>query len=334
MRAMVLHKSAPIETNPLKLEEVADPHAGEKEVRIRVRVCAVCRTDLHIVEGDITPPKFPIIPGHQVVGIIDEVGANCVRLKKGARIGIAWLRHVDGTCRFCTSGRENLCDASQYTGFHVNGGYADYAVVPEDFAYELPRDYDDVAVSPLLCAGIIGYRAFLRTNPKRGDKIGIFGFGSSAHILLPIAKYRGHETYVVSRSPNHQALAKELGATWCGGDASQIPVKFDSAIVFAPAGSIVPEALSVIDKGGIVSLAGIHMSPIPSLDYDKFLFGERDIHPVMANTRQDGRDLLEQAAGAKVRPHTTLYPLEDANQALADMKHDKISGTGVLAINI
>ncbi len=230
-------------------------------------------------------------------------------------------------------GRENLCEFSQYAGFHANGGYAEFANVPEDFAYELPEGYDDVAVSPLLCAGIIGYRAFKRCNPKPGDKIGVFGFGSSAHIMLQIAKHRGHEVYVVSRSKNHQELARQIGATWCGGDAKQIPVKLNSAIVFAPAGPVVLEALSSIDRGGIVSLAGIHMTPIPELDYDKYLYGERDIHPVEANTREDGRELLSESAAAGVRAHTTEYELKDANRALADLKANKIDGSAVLLIS-
>jgi propanol-preferring alcohol dehydrogenase len=333
MHAMLLHNPAPLGSNPLKYEQIPDPTPSSGEVRVKVRVCAICRTDLHIVEGDITPPHFPIVPGHQIVGIVDRLGPNCRRLKIGRRIGVAWLRHTCGVCRFCTSGRENLCEFSQYTGFHANGGYAEFANVPEDFAYELPDGYDDIAASPLLCAGIIGYRAFKRCNPKPGDKIGIFGFGSSAHIHLQIARHRGHEVYVVSRSKNHQDLARQIGATWCGPDASQIPVKLNSAIVFAPAGTIVPDALSSIDRGGIVSLAGIHMTPIPQLDYDKYLYGERDLHPVEANTRQDGRDLLAEAGAANVRPHTSVYSLKDANQALADMKSAKIDGTGVLVIS-
>jgi propanol-preferring alcohol dehydrogenase len=332
MRAMVLHEAGAIASAPLKLEEIEEPAPSSGEVRVRVGVCAVCRTDLHIVEGDISPPRMPIVPGHQIVGIVDRVGANCRRVKMGQRIGVAWLRHACGVCRFCTTGRENLCDFSQYTGFHANGGYAEYATVPEDFAYELPEGFDDVAVSPLLCAGIIGYRALKRCEPRPKDKIGMFGFGSSAHILLQIARFRGYEVYVVSRSEIHQRLAEEIGATWCGGKVSELPVKLNSAIVFAPAGGVVLEALSAIDKGGIVSLAGIHMSPIPELDYDKYLYGERDIHPVMANTREDGRELLAEAKAAGVRAHTTVYELKDANRALADLKEDKMAGTGVLRI--
>jgi propanol-preferring alcohol dehydrogenase len=333
MKAMLLHKQAPIETSPLVFTDVPDPIPAAGEVRIAVKCCAVCRTDLHIVEGDIHPPSFPIIPGHQVVGIVDQLGPDCARLKIGARVGVAWLRHTCGQCRFCTTGRENLCPYAKFTGFDANGGYAQYALVPEDFAYELPATYDDVTVSPLLCAGIIGYRAYRRCCLRHSAKLGIVGFGSSAHIIIQIARHIGHEVYVVSRSENHRQLARDLGATWFGSDAAQIPVPLDAIILFAPAGSLVTPALNALDSGGVLSLAGIHMSSIPGLDYDKSLFRERDIHPVTANTREDGRNLLTQAAAAKVRPHTSIYTLQDANRALQDLKADRIAGTGVLLIN-
>ncbi len=297
-----------------------------------MRCCAVCRTDLHIVEGDIHPPSLPIVPGHQIVGTVDTLGPGCKHLKRGMRVGAAWLRHTCGTCRFCTTQRENLCPFSQYTGFHANGGYAQYAIVPEDFAYELPSGYDDIAVSPLLCAGIIGYRSLKRCNLRPGGKLGLFGFGSSAHIIMQIALHRGHEVYVVSRSENHQRLASSMGATWCGGDASKLPTPLEAVIMFAPSGPLVLPGLQALDSGGVMALAGIHMSPIPVLDYDKYLFRERDIHPVTANTREDGRELLAEAAAAGVRPHTSTYSLKNANRALQDMKADRMNGTGVLAI--
>ena len=333
MKAMVLNKQAPIETSPLVLTDLPDPTPGPGEVRIAVRCCAVCRTDLHVVEGDIHPPSFPIVPGHQIVGIVDQLGSGCRRLKTGTRIGVAWLRHTCGKCRFCTTGRENLCPYAKFTGFDANGGYAQYAVVPEDFAYELPETYDDITVSPLLCAGIIGYRAFVRCNLRPGGTLGIIGFGSSAHIIIQIARHRGHEVYVVSRSENHRQLAHELGATWFGSGAGNIPTPLDAVILFAPAGELVAPALASLDSGGVVSLAGIHMSPIPTLDYDKYLFRERDLHPVTANTRDDGRNLLAGAAAANVKPHTTTYVLQDANRALQDMKADRLAGTGVLKIS-
>jgi propanol-preferring alcohol dehydrogenase len=329
---MILSHPAPIESAPLAWTELPDPQPGPGEVRLAVRCCAICRTDLHVIEGDIHPPAFPIIPGHQIVGIVDVLGPDCHRLKIGDRVGAAWLRHTCGKCRFCTTGRENLCPFSQYTGFDANGGYAQYAIVPEDFAYDLPADYDDISVSPLLCAGLIGFRALKRCNLRPGGKLGIFGFGSSAHIITQIAAKRGHEVYVVSRNESHQRLASTLGAVWCGGDASQIPAPLEAAIVFAPVGEVVPPALAALDSGGVVAIAGIHMTPIPPLDYDKFLLRERDIHPVTANTRADGRELLAEAAEVHVRPHIVRYPLRDANRALQDMKAGRIDGSGVLEI--
>jgi propanol-preferring alcohol dehydrogenase len=333
MQAMVLNETAQIEEEPPALTEVPDPMPGPGEVRLKVRCCAICRTDLHIIEGDLPAMKRPVIPGHQIVGVVDMLGENCKRLKIGTRIGVAWLRHACGICRFCTSGRENLCEFSQYTGYHADGGFAELAVVPEDFACEIPSGYDDVHISPLLCGGIIGYRAMKRCNllSSRG-KLGIFGFGSSAHIVLQLALRRGHEVYVVTRGENHQQLAREMGAAWCGSDADKMPSRVECAIVFAPAGAVVPTALNALDSGGVVALAGIHMSPIPELDYDKFLFRERDIHAVTANTREDGRELLAEAAASQVRAHTMVYPLAEANRALRDLKKGRIDGTGVLIV--
>jgi alcohol dehydrogenase, propanol-preferring len=333
MKAMQLSAAAPIGRSPLSLVDVPQPQPQACQVRMKVSCCAVCRTDLHIVEGDLPLVYSPIIPGHQVVGVIDQVGPACKRLQVGQRVGIAWLRHVCGKCRFCLAGRENLCPYSQYTGYHADGGYAEYALVPEDFAYELPDAFDDQSTSPLLCAGIIGFRSLKRCNLPRGGKLAIFGFGSSAHIVMQIAHHRGHEIYVVSRSANHQSLARQLGASWCGDDASDMPSRVDGAIVFAPAGTVVPPALQCLEPGGVVALAGIHMSPIPSLDYQKYLYGERDIHPVEANTRDDARELLAEAAAVGVRPRTKPYALKDANQALAEMKAGQIDGTGVLMIS-
>ncbi|HEY8667545.1 MAG TPA: zinc-dependent alcohol dehydrogenase family protein [Tepidisphaeraceae bacterium] len=333
MLAMQLSQAGPIESGPLVCSEVPEPVPGPGEVRIKVHCCAICRTDLHIIEGDLPLVLRPIVPGHQIVGIVDALGAGCQRLKLGMRIGAAWLRHTCGVCRFCTSGRENLCESSQYTGYHADGGYAEYALVPEDFAYEIPAGYGDIEVAPLLCAGIIGYRALQRCNLRpgaRGAKLGIFGFGSSAHIVLQLALHRGHEVYVVTRAEKHQQLARSMGAKWCGSDASEMPARVDGAIVFAPSGAVVPAALTALDSGGVVALAGIHMTAIPALDYQAHLYRERDIHPVMANTREDGRELLAEAAQARVRPHTLTYPLREANRALTDMKAGRIEGTGVL----
>ncbi|MDB5353898.1 MAG: Alcohol dehydrogenase GroES domain protein [Phycisphaerales bacterium] len=332
MKAMLLNKTGLIESNPLIWADVPDPLPGPGEVRLKVRCCAICRTDLHVIEGDLPAQKRPVIPGHQIVGVIDMVGSGCRRLREGMRIGEAWLRHTCGVCRFCTTGRENLCEFSQYTGYHADGGYAEYALVPEDFAYEIPEGYTDVEVAPLLCAGIIGYRAMKRSNLRPGGRLGIFGFGSSAHIVLQLARSRGHEVYVVTRGEGHQKLAREMGAAWTGSDAAMLPQPVESAIVFAPSGAVVPPALGALDRGGTVALAGIHMTPIPSLDYTTYLYGERDIHPVTANTRQDGRELLSEASANKVRPHMTTYPLPAANTALRDMKEGRIEGTGVLVV--
>ena len=333
MKAMLLNRQAPVAQAPLELAEVPDPVPGSDEARVKVSCCAVCRTDLHVIEGDLHLPTLPIIPGHQVVGIVDALGPECRRLKAGMRVGIAWLRHTCGVCRFCTSGRENLCELSRYTGFHANGGFAEYALVPADFAYELPNDSDDVTVAPLLCAGMIGYRALQRCNLRPGAPLGLFGFGSSAHVVLQLAIHRGYEVYVVTRGATHQELARELGAAWCGADASGLPRRLGAAIVFAPSGAVVPAALASLDRGGTVALAGIHMTPIPQLDYDAYLYGERDVHPVTANTRDEGRALLAEAAAAGVRPHTTVYPLRDANRALADVKAGTVNGTAVLVVN-
>jgi propanol-preferring alcohol dehydrogenase len=332
MKAMLLHHPGPIESSPLKLTDVADPAPASQEARLRVHCCAICRTDLHVIEGDLSPAKMPVIPGHQIVGTVDQLGAGCSRLRIGMRVGVAWLRHTCGECRFCTTSRENLCERSQYTGYSADGGYAEYATVPEDFAYEIPDRFDDVSASPLLCAGIIGYRAMKRCNLRDGTKLAIFGMGSSAHIVLQLAVHRGCQVFVVSRSANHQRLALQLGAAWAGADASKMPAKADSAIVFAPVGDVVPTALQSLDRGGVVALAGIHMSPIPTLDYDRDLFQERDLHPVTANTRQDALELLAAAASAGVKPRITSYPLAEANRALSDMKAGRIDGTGVLIV--
>ncbi len=332
MQAMVLHEIADADESPLKLRDVPDPELGAGEVRVRVAVCAVCHTDLHVAEGELPRQKLPIILGHQAVGRIDALGEGASRFKRGDRVGIAWLRHTCGRCRFCTSGRENLCPESRYTGYHADGGYAELAVVHEDYAYPIPDAFDDVQAAPLLCAGIVGYRALKRANLPAGGRLAIYGFGSSAHVIAQIALHRGSELYVVTRGAGHQRLARELGAAWAGERAGDMPVKVDSAIIFAPAGELVPAALEKLQKGGTLALAGIYMTPIPTLNYARHLFGERDVHSVEANTRQDGREFLAAAAEANVRPRTQLYPLADANRALADIKHDRVDGTAVLAV--
>lgn len=332
MRAMLLHQTAPIESSPLRLVNFPEPTPGLGEVRVKVRCCAICRTDLHIIEGDLKEARRPVIPGHQIVGMVDEVGEECDRLKPGDRVGVAWLQHTCGRCRFCCAGRENLCDHSVYTGYHEHGGYAEYVVVPEAFAYRIPQAFTDFDASPLLCAGIIGYRSLQRSRLRDGGSLALYGFGSSAHVVLQIARHRGCEVYVVSRGERHRQLAARLGAAWVGRTAESLPAQVESAIIFAPAGELVPAALDRLDKGGTLALAGIHMSEIPSLNYDASLFYERDIHPVTANTRSDGCELLEEAAQIPIRPQITTYPLKDANRALQDLKADRINGTGVLVV--
>lgn len=332
MKAMVLQQIAPIASSPLKLSEVAIPDTHNRQLRLRVHCCAICRTDLHVIEGELPAHKLPIIPGHQIVGEVDELGPDCHRFKKGQRVGVAWLRHTDGSCRFCREGRENLCENQRFTGYDADGGYAEYAVVSEDFAYEIPERFSDTEAAPLLCAGIVGYRALRRANLPDGGRLAIYGFGSSAHIIAQIAMARGCRVYVVSRGAGHRELATRLGATWAGENAEEMPVKVDSAIIFAPAGNLVPTAMERLEKGGTLSLADIYMTPIPQMDYEQHLFFERDIRSVTANTRQDGRDLLAEAARIGLRPQVALYPLEQANQALQDLKADRISGTGVLMV--
>ena len=333
MKAMVLENIAPIEESPLQWRQAPDPQPGPGEVRMKVCCCAICRTDLHVIEGELPPRKLPIIPGHQIVGIVDRLGAGCGRLKPGQRVGAAWLRHACGACAFCRSGRENLCESQRFTGYHADGGYAELAVVPEDFAYEIPEQFSHVDAAPLLCAGIVGYRALRRANLPPGGKLAIYGFGSSAHVIMQIALHRRCEVFVVTRGQSHRQLARDMGAVWAGSRAEDLPVKTDSAILFAPAGELVPPALAALEKGGTLALGGIYMTPVPEMDYADHLFYERDLRSVTANTRQDGRDLLAEAAEIPIRPHTTSYRLQDANRALQDLKADRLNGTGVLIVD-
>ncbi len=333
MRAMVLTQPKPVSESPLVLREVDEPQPAADEVRVKVTACAVCRTDLHIVEGDLALHRTPVIPGHQVVGRIDRVGEDVSRFRVGQRIGIAWLRHVDGTCELCRRGRENLCPSSRYTGYDADGGYADYAVAPEDFAYELPDGFDDEHVSPLLCAGLIGYRALERAAVPEKGRLLLVGFGSSARIVLQIALHRGHEVQVVTRSENHIRQAKEMGAAWAGSDFRDLPGKVDSAILFAPSGKLVPPTMEALARGGICSIAGIHLSDVPELNYARHLYQERELRSVTSNTRDDARALFAEASAAGLRLQTTPYSLQDANRALTDMKQSNVDGTPVLVID-
>jgi propanol-preferring alcohol dehydrogenase len=333
MRAMVLSSPMPIDRQPLALREVPDPRPGPGEIRVRVQACAICRTDLHVVEADL-PPKHPqIIPGHQVVGTVDALGEGTARFKIGHRAGIAWLRYTCGQCRYCRSGNENLCPNAKFTGYDENGGYADYALIREDFAYAIPQGLDPVAATPLLCAGIIGYRALKRADVRPGCRLGLYGFGSSAHISIQVAKHWGCTVYVMTRNEHHQALARQLGADWAGPSDAKPPDLLDSAILFAPVGNIVPTAMEALDKGGTLAIAGIYLTDIPRLNYEKQLFYEKNIRSVTANTRKDGEELLALAHTIPLKPRTTPFPLEDANKALLMLKRDAINGTGVLIVS-
>ena len=330
MKAAVVDAQAPVATSPLHLRDLPDPEPGLGEVRVRVLACGVCRTDLHVIEGDLPPHKLPVVPGHQVVGIVDRLGPGTARFKLGDRIGVAWLRHTDGTCTYCRSGRENLCEAQRFTGYDADGGYAGYAVVPEAFAYAIPDGFGDAEATPLLCAGIIGYRALQRSETPHGGKLGIWGFGSSAHITIQVALARGCEVFVATRGEKHQALARELGAAWVGGAADSMPVKVDGGILFAPAGELVPVALRSIDKGGTLAVAGIWLSDIPPISYERELFYERNLRSVTANTRKDGEAMLAEAAAVRLRPRVTEFPLAEANRVLQLAREDRLSGTAVL----
>ena len=291
MRAMTLEQSADVGMNPLLLRETPTPEPGPGQVRVQVQICGVCRTDLHIVEGDLPPVKRPVVPGHETVGVVDRVGSGVRTVKEGDRVGIAWLQQTCGQCEFCKSGRENLCPRATFTGYHVDGGYAEYAVVPEAFAYPIPSLFTEEEAAPLLCAGIIGYRALRLSGVRPGQRLGMYGFGASAHITIQVARHWGCAVYVCSLRDKHRALARELGAVWVGGAEEAPPEKLHGAILFAPAGELVPPALRALEKGGTLAIAGIHLSPIPTLDYDRELFNERILRSVTANTKQDGLDL-------------------------------------------
>lgn len=326
---MVLNTPGPAESRPLQVHERAVPRPGPGEVVIQVEACGVCRTDLHLVEGDLAPATAEITPGHEVVGRISACGDGVKRVP-GDRVGVAWLHRACGACRFCLGGSENLCLGPTFTGWHVDGGYAEYCRAPADFIYGLPERGDARALAPLLCAGIIGYRAYQRAGTRPGQRLGLYGFGGSAHITLQVARHFGCEVYVFSRGGEHRELAQELGATWIGGSEEKPPRPLDSAILFAPAGPLVLHALAALDRGGVLAIAGIHLSEIPSLDYEQHLFQEREIRSVTANTREDGRALLALASEIPIRTHTQPYPLEAANEALIDLKQDRVRGAAVL----
>lgn len=329
---MVLQEAKPVEQDPLQLQDIAVPVPMTGEVRIRVQVCGVCHTDLHIAEGDIHPPKFPIVPGHQVVGIVDAVGPGTSEFREGDRVGVPWLYSTDGVCYYCRHGQENLCESAHFTGFDVNGGYAERIIVPSESAYPIARSFREENAAPLLCAGVIGYRSYNLSGIRSGERLALFGFGGSAHIVLQIARHFDCEVYVFTRSESHQQLARKLGASWVGSAEQASSELADSAIVFAPAGTLVPRALKAVRKGGTVALAGITMSEIPAMPYE-LIYHERALRSVANSTRQDVSDFLELAAEIPVQTTVQSFPLEQANQALQAVKHSNVVGAAVLRVS-
>jgi propanol-preferring alcohol dehydrogenase len=330
MRAMVLNAPKPTEESPLVLEKLPAPSPSDGQVLIRVSACGVCHTDLHIVEGELPLPKLPLIPGHQIVGAVAALGAGVGRFNVGERIGVPWLGSTCGVCDFCTRGLENLCESARLTGYHSDGGYAEYVVAPADFAYRLPDGYEDVQAAPLLCAGVIGYRALKISGIGPGGRLAMYGFGGSAHVAIQVARHWGCTVDVMTRNPAHRKHALDLGAAWTGGAEDAPPAKHDAAVVFAPAGGLVPVALSNLRRGGTVALAGIYMTPIPEMDYGGLLYHERSVKSVANSTRQDVIDLLEIAPKVPIRTDVQVFALEEANGALLAMKESRITGAGVL----
>ena len=336
MRAWVVESPAPLAARPLQLVEMPRPEPGVGEILVRVHACGVCRTDLHVVEGDLPQRRRRMIPGHQVVGTVAAHGAVTKTPAIGTRVGVAWLHRVCGACRFCASGRENLCEAAEFTGWTRDGGFAEFVVVPAEFAHVLPDGFDDLQAAPLLCAGIIGYRSLCATgldgDAMLGSRLGLYGFGAAGHVVIQLARARGAEVFVMTRDrERHQALARELGATWVGGARDAPPQALDASIIFAPAGELVPPALAALDRGGTLVLAGIHMSPIPALHYTA-LYQERVVRSVANNTRDDARAFLAEAARIPVRTHVREYRFEAADQALHDLSTDAIRGAAVLRV--
>lgn len=333
MKAWVVRRPGPIDGGPLVLVERPVPEPAGREIRVRVSTCGVCRTDLHLAEGDLAPHGPEVVPGHEVVGTVDAAGPGAKAFAIGERVGIAWLRGTCGACRFCRRGDENLCLDPRFTGWDADGGYAEFAVVDERYAYRLPDAFDDDKAAPLLCAGIIGYRALRRAALPAGGRLGIYGFGGSAHLAAQVALADGATVFVMTRSPQARQLAIELGAAWAGDTFDAPPEPLDSAIVFAPAGEIVPAALAALDRGGTVAVAGIHLSDIPPLHYADHLFQERQLRSVTANTREDGEAFLAVAARIGIRVETVAYPLSEAAVALGDLAHDRFNGAAVLHVN-
>lgn len=331
MLAQILDAPDRVENDPLKLVEREPALPGDTEIRIRVSACGVCHTDLHIVEGDIKPSMLPLIPGHQIVGTVEATGERAARFKVGTRVGVPWLNWIDPRCRWFGTERENLCESIRFTGFDTHGGYAEYITIDEGYAYPLPREMTDLEIAPLLCAGVIGYRALKLSEFKQGETVGLFGFGASAHIVLQVARYWRKKVLVFTRSESHRAHAQRMGAEWVGAASDTPPCKLDSAVIFAPVGELVVRALQLMERGGTLVHAGIHSTPIPSFDY-QLLYHERSIRSAANSTRRDVVELLELAPKIPIRTTVTVYPLSAANKALQDVKASRIDGAAVLEI--
>jgi propanol-preferring alcohol dehydrogenase len=329
MYAWQLAAPRPVAEHPLARVTLSLPALGAHDLRIQVRVCGVCHTDLHIVEGEIPLPKLPVVPGHQIVGTVAATGPAVTRFQVGDRVGVPWLNSACGTCAYCRRGQENLCDTARFTGYHQDGGYAEFQVTDERFALPIPAGFADAAAAPLLCAGVIGYRALRFAGGPQGGRLGLYGFGASAHIAIQVARHWGLEVAVFTRNPEHRRLAEHLGAAWTGAAGDDPGAPLDNAIIFAPAGDLVPPALRVLRKGGTLVLAGIHMSPIPALDYD-WIWGERGLRSVANATRQDAEDLLALAAAIPIQTEVETFPLAAANEVLLKLKHSGIRGAAVL----
>ncbi|MBN2621819.1 MAG: zinc-dependent alcohol dehydrogenase family protein [Acidimicrobiales bacterium] len=332
MKAWAVGAPGPIAGGPLVAVDRPVPQPGRGEIRVRVSACGVCRTDLHLAEGDLTPHHPGTVPGHEVVGVVDALGPGCRRFTQGQRAGIAWLRHTCGRCHWCRRGRENLCPDPRFTGWDADGGYAEWAVVDEAYAYEIPERFDDEHAAPLLCAGIIGYRALRRADLPPGGRLGIYGFGASAHLAAQVALAEGATVHVLTRSEAAQRHALDLGAASAGPADGRPPEPLDAAILFAPAGELVPVALGALDRGGTLAVAGIHLSDVPPLDYQRHLFLERQVRSVTANTRADGEEFLALAGRLGLRVTTTAYPIDTADRALADLAGDRVTGAAVLVM--
>jgi propanol-preferring alcohol dehydrogenase len=327
LKAAVLRKPAGIAQRPLEIRDIEEPRQDPGQILIKVLACGVCRTDLHIVEGELPALRESVIPGHQIVGEVVDGGETFAR---GHRVGVCWLGGTDGTCFYCANGMENLCDSPVFTGYGVNGGYAEFASVRSDFAFPLPEALSDLQAAPLLCAGVIGFRSLRVAGVQEGERVGLFGFGASAHLTLPVLRSWGCRVYVSSRGATHRALAQSLGADWVGDENQTPPVELDRAITFAPSGDVVVSALSALRKGGVVAINAIHLDRIPEFDYDRLLWGERQIRSVANMTRADAVDFLKLAADLKLQPSITRFPLEQANEALLAVRQDRVNGAAVL----